>query len=441
MQLKKSHAIRNKLALASSALLISSPAISIAAEKTDTADIDNVGISQLYYSEEDRVTVQKTQAIITKEIGESDILKLSFVYDTMSGASPNGRIFTDTEGGITNTTPSGSSSSGSGDSSDTWKTSFEDTRTAFNAEWEHKFMTVLTGVLGGGISKENDYESNTFSGKLLLDINQRRTTLMTGMSVAFDTVSPFGGVPGGATVLACHSNAVFRPTWFDDDCDKTENPIRYKPGEKVVNDYIIGVTQVWNRRTLMQFNFSFSKEDGYLSDPYKQVSIISSELDGEEVAVLHEKRPDTRNTKSLYYKVVHVPTDNTSIHFSYRYFWDDWGVAADTVEGRLRINLTSRTYLQMHSRLHFQGKADFFQPYVGADEKSSYYSSARPNNISADSRLSQLLTATAGVKVGVKINKSSHISARIERMTQRYKNKLLPTMKTFISQINLTFKF
>lgn len=444
MQLKKSRSIRNKLALASSALLISAPAHTVAKEAKKVSVEDSFSISQLYYDEKDRVSVEKTQAVITKEISEDDKVKLSFIYDTMSGASPNGRIYTvlgGEDGSITYTTASGTSntvaSNGGSGPVEAWKTSFKDTRKAYNAEWEHAIIPTLKAVIGGGLSTENDYESKTFSGKLLLDLNQRRTTLTGGFSVSLDTVDPFGGIPEGSATIVCHENAFFRPNWLD--CDTPAQ--HYKPGDKVVNDYLIGITQVWNRRTLMQFNIAIGREDGYLTDPYKQVSIISSQLDKNEVAVLHEKRPDTRNTRSLYYKLVHIPTDKIALNSSYRLFWDDWGVLAHTFDARAILEPSAKIYFQIHARAHWQGAADFFQPYIGADSSTLYYEKNKPDIISADSRLGELANFTAGAKVGLKINKDASISGRIEQLTTRYDNKLLPTLKTFISQIILKINF
>ncbi len=435
MQLKKSRAIRHKLALASSALLLSTPGThDTQASEMNEPSTDNIGISQLYYQETGRVSVNKTQAIVSKKIGEKDTIKLNYVYDTMSGASPNGRIYT---GSATTGTQTITGVSGAANGNSTsWKTNFQDTRNALNGEWEHKFFRQFTGIFGAGSSKENDYNSNTFSGKALLDINQRRTTLTAGFSVSLDTVIPFGGVPNGGSKVACNA-LTFTPTWLDCDAPNTIS----KPADKVVNDYLFGITQVWNKRTLMQLNFAYSVEDGYLTDPYKQVSVLNSNFPQGEVAILYEKRPRARNTRSLYYKVVHVPTDNTAIYFSYRLFWDDWDVKADTFDGRLRMNISPRVYIQTHARAHWQTAAKFFRPYVGADPGSLYYEKNGPEFVSADSRLSTLVTFTAGAKLGVTLNSSSQISLRIEKMTQRYDNRLLPTMQVMITQVNLIFRF
>ena len=43
---------------------------------------------------------------------------------------------------------------------------------------------------------------------------------------------------------------------------------------KDVTDLLIGVTQVLNRHTIVQFNYSLSQADGYLTDPYKVLSVV-----------------------------------------------------------------------------------------------------------------------------------------------------------------------
>ncbi len=442
MQLKKTRSIRKKLALASSALLLTTPVLPVtASEEANATNVDNIGISRLYYQEVERVSVEKTQMLINKEINESNALKFSYVYDTISGASPNGRIYTSTANPNSQTITSASGNNNSaaanaGANTATWKTVFKDTRIAYNAEWEHTFYPGFISVLGAGTSTENDYDAKTFSGKFLFDTNQRRTTITGGASMSIDKVSPIGGVPEGGSTIICNQLA-FTPTWIDCDAQK----IISQPADKILTDFLIGVTQVWNKRTLMQFNFAYGIEDGYLTDPYKQVSVLSSAFGDGEVALLYEKRPRARNTKSLYYKVVHLPTNKTAMHFSYRFYWDDWNVRADTFDGRLRMNITPKIHVQTHARAHWQTEAMFFQPYTSTDPTSQYYALNGPNFISADSRLSALTTLTAGVKLGIKINSSSQVSFRVEKMTQAYADDLLPLMQTLISQINLSFRF
>jgi len=448
MQLKKT-SIRNKLAIATSTLLLSSPIqaaeTATLVENSENSPVknneDNFAISGLYYSENDRVDVKKIHSKITKQLNEDHILRTDLIYDTMSGASPNGRIFTDnaTSESITITTASGfafdATNTTNAASNKTWLTEFEDTRKAINLEWEYKASRTITTSLGVGTSHEDDYESYTASGNVVFEFNQKRSSLNIGAAIANDTIKAGGGIPEGLGVLTCNNVPSFHPDWLD--CD-TE-PKFFKPAEKIVTDYIIGLTQIWDRRTVIQINYGFGKEDGYLTDPYKQVSVVKASYG--ESAVLYEKRPDTRNTNSLFFKFVNVPFNQLALNFSYRYFWDDWDVRAHTADGRLRIKLSDRVYIQGHGRLHRQSAASFFDKQISADNNSPNYYFEKPNYLSADSRLSKLIGATAGVKVGVKIDDDIDVSARVEHMQQHYYGGILPRMKVWIAQLILNMKF
>lgn len=453
MQLKKI-SIRNKLAIASSTLLLSVPLQGQAEVRASDLSNSNAlnendfSVSGLYYAEENRVLVNKIQNKISTRINDEHLLRVDLIYDTMSGASPNGRIVTNDDSGTSTdiyTTASGGSfdfeNSGSGTNNKTWLTAFEDTRKAMNLEWEYKATHMLTTTIGLGTSYEEDYESFSGSGNMVYEFNQRRTSVNVGAALSNDTIKAATGIPEGMATLTCHAEAQnnpegYRPDWLD--CP-TGNGTFFQPANKVVTDYIIGFTQVWNRRTIIQANYARGNESGYLTDPYKQISVVKPGFG--ESAILYEKRPRSRSTNSLYFKSVHVPLDNVALNISYRFFWDDWGVNAHTVDGRLRWNINSRLYIQGHGRLHSQSTASFFTKQVGADVGSESYFSDAPNYLSSDSRLSELASATAGVKLGYKMNERVGMSGRVEHMQQHYYSGVLPRLKVWIVQLILNIKF
>lgn len=465
MQLKN-NSVRSKLAIATSALLLSTPIQAEAANANNGAITDSENSVQtprslkenfsstsgLYYSEEDRVTVKKVQSKIAKILNDDNTLNVNVIYDTMSGASPNGRIFTDHKDSkfVTTTSASGNSSTVKNTSEisnqKTWLTEFEDTRFAASVDWESKVASTVTTTLGVAGSYEDDYDSYSGSGNILFEFNQKRTSLNLGAAMSIDTVKAGGGIPEGLGILTCTNTIAFQPTWLD--CDT--NAKFFKPGEKIVKDYLIGITQIWNRRTIFQLNYAFSNESGYLTDPYKQVSIFKSTYG--ESAILHEKRPDERSTNSLFFKFINVPVDNVALNFSYRYFWDNWKVNAHTADGRLRLNLTDRIYIQGHGRLHKQDAAFFFDKkidyvdFIATFEDGSTNTGARkykdkPEYLSTDSRLGKIISATAGIKVGMKLKNQMDLSARVERMQQHYYNGVLPRLKVWIAQVIFSMKF
>ncbi len=451
MQLKK-RGIRNKLTIATSTLLLGAPLQGYGSpEHLNISDAEplkghDFSISRLTYSEDGRVSVDKIHSKATAQLNERNTFRVDLIYDVITGPSPNGRIFTDNTASdtITFTTASGGSSTVNNTSAaannKTWLSSpIEDTRKAANVEWEFKATPMLTTVLGAGGSSEDDYQSWSASANAIYEFNQRRTSVNVGAAVSNDTVEALIGIPDGLETLTCNNEAAiassFRPTWLDCPVGR---PTFFKPANKVVTDYIFGFTQVWNRRTVLQANYARGNESGYLTDPYKQISVVKSGFG--ETAVLYEKRPRARNTNSLFFKAVHVPLDNVSINFSYRYFWDDWEVRAHTADGRLRFNFNSKFYIQGHGRLHRQSAAYFFDRQIGVDPSSGSYYAEKPDFISADARLGKIISATAGIKMGYTWNRHIGFSARVENM-QQHTYGVLPRLRVWITQLILKVKF
>ncbi len=465
MQLKKKNSVRKQLALATSALFIGTQAYApntVAALGLEIPVVDtskankkinnqtNINndffeISSLYYAENDRVKVNKMQTLIINQFGDNDLIKTNFIYDTMTGASPNGRKYNpNTSGLVTLTTASGNTFSTEGSSANpagaTWLTTFQDERLAGSIEWDHSITSILTSTLGTSTSTENDYTSYSATAKILLELNQKRTAFTVGSSFTQDTIRSIGGNPEGLGILTCDNDAAarsFAPTWLN--CNASMN--RFKSNNKSITDYFFGVTQVWNQRTLLQLNYSRGSQDGYLSDPYKQASVINTDFNAQrEIAILHEKRPDVRNTQSVFFRLVNAPTDKLSANLSYRYFWDDWKIASHTLDSRFRFNLNENFYLQAHVRYNNQSSAFFFSPYIDVTGKTAEEFS-RPTFFSADHRLGSQVTTTTGIKLGRNLGDVGKVGLRIEQMRQWYTNNQIPNMKAWIIQMLLTVKF
>ena len=66
---------------------------------------------------------------------------------------------------------------------------------------------------------------------------------------------------------------------------------------------ILGVTQALSKDTIMQVNYGISHQIGYLTDPYKGVSLTDDI--GNLLANFHEARPNSRTGHNLYTSVKH----------------------------------------------------------------------------------------------------------------------------------------
>ena len=417
MQLtNKPNAIRHNLALATASLL---GAVTHSGQAA-TADDWEIDTSILYYSEDARVTAIEPVIRARKEIDDDEYMTYRLVVDSLTGASANGAIptsspqtFTSPSGDSTYTTPAGETP---------LDPTFHDTRVALNAEWEKPLDRNLDGIFSVNASSEFDYTSLGISATLTRDFNNRNTTLAAGFSYNFDTVEPVGGIPEGLTAMPS-TTAIEKNTLVGSD-------------DKTVADLLIGITQVIDRKTLMQFNYTHGVDDGYLTDPYKILSVVdgpdSDTLRGTD-PYLYESRPDSRSRNALYWKTVHAFNEDV-INFSYRYYWDDWGITSHTLDAQYRYEMDGGQYLMPHARYYLQDKADFYN-YKLIDGDIPQYASA-------DYRLADLSTTTLGLKYGIKLTNESEFSVRTELMKQQSEGDApFPDVDAIILQLNYSLLF
>jgi hypothetical protein len=193
------------------------------------------------------------------------------------------------------------------------------------------------------------------------------------------------------------------------------NSANKRPGDlsKDVLDLLIGVTQVINRHTLVQVNFSLSESDGYLTDPYKILSVVAP-VTGDPVAgpigsglnrYLYERRPETRDKQSIY-TLIKRDFNGDVLDASYRYMTDDWGVDSHTIDIHYRWSFGAGKYLQPHVRFYTQTAADFYETVLFAGQPLPTYATA-------DYRLGEFDAVTFGVKFG-KETRRGEISTRLE---------------------------
>ncbi len=325
--------------------------------------------SMLLYGEANRVNIAEPTARITRLYANGQQLSAQMGIDVITGASPSGAL---PSGGIqTVTTPSGGTSTTS--AGQVPVKSFHDLRGAFDGDWS-KPWGPFTSTLSGHFSREKDYESRGGSGKLSVDLMHRLATLTVGAGFNRDGVFPVGGTPVGLTdgsvMLGTASN------------------------RKTVSSALIGVSRVLTRRWMVGVNAARTLERGYLTEPYKVIS-LTDPASGLPVSQLTENRPATRErTDILASSVYHFATD--VLYLSYRYYWDDWKVRSSTGDIKYRTPLDERTWIEPHVRYYTQSAASFFQ-------FSMVNGAPLPLYASSDMRLGQLATLTVGATLGFQL--------------------------------------
>ncbi len=385
MQLRRQDDIpakRFKLHRAACALLSASATAAAASDGAGSLQID---AASLLYAESGRTTVVEPVVRIKKLFRNGQSLALRGVYDSMTGASPNGALPTNRV--QTFTTPSGNTFQVP--VGETPLRSFQDNRFSIDAEYERPLHRMLTGVLGAHRSLETDYSSTGVRSTVNWDLQQRLTTLSLGVGANSDRITPQGGKPAGL--------------------DYSWSPTRDGSFGKRIVDGMIGVSRVLSRRWMARLNFSRSQEKGYLTEPYKLVGVIDGNS-GFTYDYRNEKRPDNRARQSVFLSSVYQRHEDV-VHFSYRFYWDDWGLRSQTVDVRYFIELPKRMSIEPHLRYYMQNSADFFSCGIPQGEPLPEYASS-------DYRLGYLTTVTAGARWGFTLSRIGEMSFKLEYLRQ-----------------------
>ena len=390
------------LAAATCSLLGSAPAAPVQAQEEPGWDFNT---ALLYYGEDDDRVQDLSLNLLGKRYFVDDrALTLGLTVDTLTGATPNGAI----RQGVpqTFTRPSGSSVYTIPANELPLDDTFKDTRAAVSVGWEQPLGRLWKTSVGASGSFEYDYTHLGLNGSLSRDFNQRNTTVSAGLAVAHDTWDPVGGTP-----------VPFAPML---DVGDTGN----KTGgeSKDVIDAVFGVTQVISRRLLVQLNYSFSNSSGYLTDPYKVLSLVDGTTgdtitrvpapgaEGPSHEFRFESRPDDRTKHSLYTQAKYYMGGKV-LDAAYRYMTDDWEIDSHTLDLRLRWPVGEQSYIEPHLRFYTQSEADFYTiSLVDGVELPAF--------ASADYRLGNFDAVTAGMKYGWTTRGGNEMSIRAELYRQ-----------------------
>jgi hypothetical protein len=400
MQLKKLANISVALAAASCAVLGQQ------AEAGTVLDDWQFNSAILLYNETDRVSAGEAILSAKGDFGDDKYLSLGLVVDALTGASATGAVGQPYVQSFTRPSGNGSYQIAAGDTplDDT----FHDTRVQLDATWEQPLAPNWRVSGGGHLSKEYDYLSMGLNGALARDFNQKNTTVSLGLGFSHDTISPEGGIAAAFAPMLLRSNYADDSSYqtaFDATRDRSDDT-------KDTVDVLLGLTQVINRNWLMQLNYSLSMADGYMTDPFKLVSVVN--INGEVQQNLYESRPDQRTKHSVYWQnKLHLA--GTYLDASYRYMWDDWELASHTADVKWRLPLASSWYVEPQLRYYQQSAADFYTPFL-------LQAAAAPEFASADYRIGKMSTYTLGAKFGTKLTAGNELSFRIALYQQNPEN-------------------
>jgi hypothetical protein len=408
VQLKKP--IGASLAAATCGLLGALPAAPVAAQEAPDWDIDS---SLLFYGEDNgRVQDASLDISVRRALDEDRSFNLNLTVDSLTGATPNGAVPTNAVQTFTGASGGKSYSVQPGETplDDT----FLDTRIALSASWQASLGEASRWSVGFSSSDEYDYLHLGANARFEHDFNLKNTTAFVGVAYGQDEITPVGGAPIGLSPM------VMTEDEGGDDDEEEGDDDGYRDGgtsqDKDVMDVLVGVTQVLSRRSLLELSYSYGQSDGYLTEPYKLLSVVDPVTgvpvagpEGAPFLYLYEKRPDSRTKQSVFAEWRHA-FDRDSMAVSARYMTDDWGVDSETLETRYRWNINDRSYLEPHLRYYTQSAADFYRTVL-------FDGQPLPAFASADYRLADLDAYTVGAKYG-RVTTRGEWSVRLEYYRQ-----------------------
>lgn len=357
--------------------------------------------SLLYYGEDgDRVQDFSVSAIARRMFVDDRYLTLGLTVDGLTGATPSGAIRQDVP--QTFTRPSGNDAYTVRPDDLPLDDTFKDTRVAVSAGWQQPLGDTGLVNLGASASREYDYTHFGLNARYARDFNRRNTTISAGVALSIDSLDPVGGAP----------------TPFSQMLDVGDTSNRLGNQDKDVLDVIVGVTQVISRNLVLQANYSYSQSDGYLTDPYKILSVVEGSsgdtltrvatpgIEGPSHQFLFESRPDKRSKHSVYGQAKYYMNGKV-LDASYRFMTDDWKIDSHTIDLRYRIPWGPERYFEPHVRFYTQSEAEFYT-------LSLVDGVALPRYASADYRLGNFDALTLGIKYGWTTRNDNEMSARLE---------------------------
>ena len=170
---------------------------------------------------------------------------------------------------------------------------FRETRTAVGLGADYLVRDALL-QLSLDRSREPDYQADTLSLNVSQDLLAGMSTVSLGFGRGRDAV---GTKTQGFFDHATH--------W----------------------QYRAGLTQILSPRWLASANFEVVADEGYLASPYRVARVFG--------AAVPENVPRTRSSRALKLRSLADVGDGaarTAVRVEYRYFWDNWAIAAHTLE-------------------------------------------------------------------------------------------------------------
>jgi Protein of unknown function (DUF3570) len=233
---------------------------------------------------------------------------------------------------------------------------FKERRTAYDLGLDYVYRDASIS-LSASSSSEPDYTARSAGIDIAQEVFGGMTTVSMGFTRGSDTVQKRGD-PG-----------------FEDEVTRWQ--------------YRVGLTQILSPRWLMSANFEAISDDGFLGSPYRVALVFG--------AAVPERNPRTRSSRAIKLRTIGDVSEfvpRSSVRAEYRYFWDNWDIAAHTLEFGASHYFGQRWLADAFVRTYTQSSALFFSD--NATSETTY--------ISRNRQLSDFTSLGLGAKASYTVN-------------------------------------
>jgi len=321
---------------------------------------DYVRVNFMSYSENDnRVNVIAPAIEVNKDFGVDYTLKASVIKDAVSGATP---IYSDTT--------SGASAYKRGTVADVSKikkenVDFTESRALYAISLTSRLKNRDEITTSYTNSYESDYDANTLSVDYLHWANKSKNrSYNVGISYSDNKVL------------------------IKNDPDSTSGASKKETSTTIATQ--VGISQILNKTSLAKADVFYSKEDGYLNNPYYNVVRNINEVHA-------ENRPNIRTAYGFNLKYIRSFQKDFTSKFKYKFYLDDWGINSHTIDTNNYYTLNSKVVLGFGMRIYTQSEADFYNSDIKYFTNEKY--------ASHDDRLSNFTALTYNASLKYKYSK------------------------------------
>lgn len=362
------------LALTSSAMALPAYSNNTISYRYSNYQEDDVPEGRVVTGSNKRYDIDIHQFRLLSELSDNYKFGLDIAQETLSGASPWYTSDPDNDGN-----PDLVMSSAS----------IKDERTDVNISGTYiNDKTNYTLTLGS--STEDDYQAQSAGIDIAKNFRNRTLdSINAGLSLSADTIDP--------------TNSIF----LNQDRLTEE-------AEKDSLSLYLGAGWIINKLSTIRSTLSYTKLEGYLTDPYKFL----------------DRRPNIKTQWAWTVKYRYFLTKlSTALQTNYRYYTDDWGVDSHTLETSLYTNISESLKFIPSFRFYEQTAADFYR--LPGNTDGIFYSD--------DSRLSNFYAFSGGLTIKVKTDSITYVISGERYVSDGNEHQGLVNYNTFTIGIDYSF--